>query len=230
MQVPRHQRDGLPCADQQRLTALQIAEDLSGQADRGERDGNRVLANGGVGTHGLCGAECRLEQAAKQRTDASGFPRHRVGRFHLAKNLRLTQYQRIEPRGDPHHVAYGLIVDMHIGARLEFFEAEAMIIGQPGQHCIRFDLILLQIKFAAITSRKDRRLTGRRNATQLAQGLDHLVGREGYALADVHRSGLVIDAKREESHAESLIDNRARDSPTSSDGEQPLPSIVGCDW
>ena len=43
------------------------------------------------------------------------------------------------------------------------------------------------------------------DATQLAQGLDHLIRREGYALADVHRSGLVIDAKREESHAESLI-------------------------
>ncbi len=102
-------------------------------------------------------------------------------------------------------MAHGLIVDMHIGACLELVEAETVIIGQPGEHGIGLDLILLQIQLAAIAGREDRRFAGRSDAAQLPQSLDHLVGREGYALADVHRSGLVINAKREESHAESLI-------------------------
>ena len=123
MQVTRHERDRLTGSDQQGLAALQVAEDLTGQADGGKCDGNRVLADGGIRPHRLGRAEGRLEQPAKQRADASGLPRHRVRRFHLAENLRLTQHQRVEARGDTHHVAYGLIVDMHISARLEFLEA-----------------------------------------------------------------------------------------------------------
>ncbi len=106
-------------------------------------------------------------------------------------------------------MTHGLVVDVHIGAGLELVEAEAVIVGQPGQYGIGFDLILLQVQFTAIAGRENRRLTRWRDTTQLAQGLDHLIRREGYALADVHRSGLVIDTKREESHAEPLIGKRS---------------------
>ena len=40
-------------------------------------------------------------------------------------------------------------------------------------------------------------------------GLDHLLGRERHSLAHVHRCGLVINAKRDESHAGSLIRKRS---------------------
>ncbi len=205
VQVTRDQGDGFASADQQCLTALQITENLPSQADCGKRYGNRVFADRGIGTHGLCRTEGRLEQPTKQRADAAGLPCDGIGRLHLTKNLRLAQYQRIQPGGDPHHVAHGLIVDMHIGARLEFIEAESVIAGQPSEYGFGLDLILLQIQLATIAGGEDRRFAGGRHAAQLPQGLDHLVGREGYALADVHRSGLVINAKREESHAESLI-------------------------
>lgn len=36
VQMARHQADGLAGADQQRLAAMQVGEDLFGQADRGE--------------------------------------------------------------------------------------------------------------------------------------------------------------------------------------------------
>ncbi len=209
MQVARHQGDGFASADQQRLAALQVAEDLSRQADRGESHRHRVLADGGVGPYGLGRAEGGLEQPPEQRADAASLARDGVGRLHLSKDLRLAQHQRIEPGGDTHHMTHGLVVDVHVGAGLELVEAEAVIVGQPGQHGIGFDLILLQVQFTAIAGRENRRLTRWRDATQLAQGLDHLIRREGYALADVHRSGLVIDTKREESHAEPLIGKRS---------------------
>ena len=209
VQVARHQGDGFASADQQRLAALQVAEDLSRQADRGESHRHRVLADGGVGPYGLGRAEGGLEQPPEQRADTAGLAGDCVGRLHLPENLRLAQHQRVEPGGDAHHVTHGLVVDVHIGAGLEFVEAEAVIVGQPGQYRVGFQLILLQIELAAIAGRKDRGLAGGRDATQLAQGLDHLIRREGYALADVHRSGLVIDTKREESHAEPLIGKRS---------------------
>ncbi len=62
VQVARHQSDGFASADQQRLAALQVAEDLPRQADRGEGHRHRVLADGGVGPHGLGRAEGGLEQ------------------------------------------------------------------------------------------------------------------------------------------------------------------------
>ncbi len=63
VQVARHQGDGFAGADQQRLAALQVAEDLPRQADRGEGHGHRVLADGRVGPHGLGRAEGGLEQS-----------------------------------------------------------------------------------------------------------------------------------------------------------------------
>jgi hypothetical protein len=79
------------------LAALQVAENLLGQADRGKRHGHRVFADGGVGAHLLGGAEGGLEQAPEQRADGAGLAGHGVGRFHLAENLRFAQHQRVEP-------------------------------------------------------------------------------------------------------------------------------------
>jgi hypothetical protein len=117
------QRDGLAGADQQGLAALQVAENLFGQADGGKRHGHRVFADGGVGTHLLGGVERRLEQSPQQRADGAGLARHGVGRFHLAEDLRFAQHQRVEPGGDAHHVTNCRIIFVHIGARAQLIEA-----------------------------------------------------------------------------------------------------------
>ena len=86
-------------------------------------------------------------------------PRGRLRRqTSSAENLRLAQHQRVEPGGDAHHVTHSTVVDVHIGAGLEFVEAEAVIVGQPGQYRVGFQLILLQIELAAIAGRKNRGL------------------------------------------------------------------------
>ncbi len=129
VQVPRHQADGLTGADQQRLAAVQIGEDLLGQADRGEGHRHRVLANGGIGAHGLGGAEGGLEQTPEQRPDGAGLTRHGVGRLELAENLRLAQHHRIQPAGHAHHVAHRVMVAVHVGTGAQLFDAQAVVVG-----------------------------------------------------------------------------------------------------
>ena len=186
VQVAGDQGDGLAGTDQQRLAALQVAENLFRQADRGKRHGHRVLADGGVGAHLLGGIERRLEQAPEQRADGAGLAGHGVGRFHLAENLRFAQHQRIEPRGDPHHVTNCRIIFVHISARAQLIEAQMVIIGQPAQHDVSRKVILFYIKLAAIAGGEDRSFAAVGESAELLQGLHQLLRGKGHALADVY--------------------------------------------
>ena len=67
VQVTGDQGDGLTGTDQQGLAALQVAENLFGQADGGKCHGHRVFPDGRVGAHLLGGIERGLEQAPQQR-------------------------------------------------------------------------------------------------------------------------------------------------------------------
>jgi len=183
---------------------VQVGEDLLGQADGGESHRHRVLADGGIGTHGLGGAEGGLEQAAEQRTDGAGLARHGVGGLHLAEDLRFAEDHRIQPGSHAHHVAHGVVVLVDIGAGTQLIEIETVVVGQPAQHFVGGQLVLLQVQLAAVAGGEDRRLAAGREATELLQGLDQLLGGEGHALADVHRGGLVVDTEGEEGHAGSL--------------------------
>ena len=89
-------------------------------------------------------------------------------------------------------------------AGTQLIEIEAVVVGQPAQHFVGGQLVLLQVQLAAVAGREDRRLAAGREATELLQGLDQLLGGEGHALADVHRGGLVVDTEGEEGHAGSL--------------------------
>ena len=96
MQVAGDQGNRLARTDQQGLAALQIAEDLLGQAHRGKGHRNRVFTDGGVGAHLFGRVERGLEQAPQQRPDRARLTRHGIGRLHLAENLRFAQHQRIQ--------------------------------------------------------------------------------------------------------------------------------------
>lgn len=203
-QVARDQGDGLAGADQQRLAAVQVAEDLLGQAHRGERHGHRVLADGGIGADGLRRTEGGLEQAAEQRTDGAGLARDGVGRLHLAEDLRLAEDHRVEAGGHAHHVAHRVFVLVHIGTGAQLVESQAMVVRQPGEHVVRGRMVDLQVEFAPVAGRQDGRLAAGGQAAELLQRLDHLFRSESHALADSHRGGLVIDAEGNEGHAGSL--------------------------
>lgn len=186
MQVAGDQGDGLAGADQQCLAALQIAENLFRQAHRGKGHGNRVFADGGVGAHLLGGAEGGLEQPPQQRANGSGLTRHGVGGFHLPEDLRFAQHQRVQPRGDTHHVTNGRIVFVHIGTGAQVFEAQMVVLGQPAQHDIRRKVILFYIEFTAIAGGEDRSFAAVGEAAELLQGLNQLLRGKGHALADVY--------------------------------------------
>ncbi|MCY1411063.1 hypothetical protein D9M71_264450 [compost metagenome] len=210
MQVAGDQGDSFTGADQQCLAAVQVGEDLPGQADSGKCHGNRVLADGGVGTHRLGGTEGGLEQATEQRADGTGLTRHGVGGLHLAKDLRLAEDHGIQPGCDAHHVTDGCIVLIHVGTGTQFFQAQVVIAGQPGEHFIGAGVVLLQIQLAAIAGGENGRLAAGRDTAQLLQGLHQLLRSEGHTFADVHRSGLVVDTKSNEGHAGSLTETGGR--------------------
>ncbi|MNF52621.1 hypothetical protein D3C84_339720 [compost metagenome] len=193
VQVAGDQGDGLAGADQQRLAAVQVGEYLLGQADGGERHGNRVLSDGGIGAHRLGGAEGGLEQTAEQRAHGAGLARYSVGGLHLAKDLRLAEDHGVQPGGDAHHVADRGVVRVYVGAGAQLFQAQIVVAGQPGKHLIGAGMVLLQVKLAAVAGGEDGRLAAGRDATQLLQGLHQLLGSEGHAFADIYRGGLVVD-------------------------------------
>ena len=230
VQVARHQADGLASADQQRLAAVQVGEDLLGQAHRGKRHGYRVLADGGVGTHGLGGAEGGLEQTPEQRADGAGLARYGVGRLELAENLRFAEHHRVQPAGHAHHVPDRVVIAVHIGAGAQFVDAQTVIIGQPLQHFVAAELVLLQVQLAAVAGGEDRRLAAGRQPAQLLQRLDQLLRGEGNALAHLYRGGLVVDTEGDKGHAGSLRGNTgAGNCPTSPPREQLLRPIVPID-
>ena len=204
VQVPRHQADGLAGTDQQRLAAVQVAEDLLGQAHRGKRHRHRVLADRGIGAHGLGGAEGGLKQAPEQRANGAGLARHGIGGLHLPENLRLAQHHRVQPRGHPHHVAHRGIVLEHVGTGAQLVEAEPVVLGQPDQHPVDGQHVLFEVQLAAVTGRQNRRLAAGRAPAELLQGLDQLLRGKSHAFANRHRSGFMVDPEGNKGHAQSL--------------------------
>lgn len=230
MQVAGDQADGLAGTDQQRLAAVQVGEDLLGQAHGSEGHGHRVFTDGGIGAHRLGGAEGGLEQAPEQWPDGAGLTRHGVGGLELAENLRLAQHHRVKPAGDAHHVPNRVLLAVHVGAGAQFVDTQAMIVGQPLQHFIAAQLILLQVQLAAVAGREDRCLAAGCQPTQLLQRLDQLLRGESNALAHLYRGGLVVDTEGDKGHAGSLRGNTgAGNCPTSPPREQLPRPIVPID-
>ena len=104
-------------------------------------------------------------------------------------------------------MSHRLLINMNVGAGLEFFNVQIVVFGKPGQNLPGFSFILLQIQLAAVAGRQDGRLACRSHTTQLLQRFDHLLRCEGHTLTHIHRCGLVIDAKRDESHA-GVVDSK----------------------
>ncbi|MNP24105.1 hypothetical protein D3C76_1168480 [compost metagenome] len=90
-------------------------------------------------------------------------------------------------------MAHRVVILMYIGARAQFFQAQVVVAGQPGEHFIGAGMVLLQVELAAVAGGEDGRLAAGRDATQLLQGLHQLLGSEGHAFADIYRGGLVVD-------------------------------------
>ena len=96
----RGQRADLAGADDEHAPALEAAEDLSRERDRGEADRHRAFAERRFGAHALADAERPVKQLAQQRAGAVAFRGGLERVLHLAENLRLADDERIESGGD----------------------------------------------------------------------------------------------------------------------------------
>ncbi|MNG89244.1 hypothetical protein D3C79_481020 [compost metagenome] len=205
MQVAGDQGDGFAGTDQQGLAAAQVAEDLLGQADRGKRHRHRVFADGSVGAHLLGGTESGLEQAPEQWADGASLTRHGVGGLHLAEDLRLAEHQRVQAGGHPHHVLHRLVLFVHVGAGAQLVQAEAVVVGEPLQHDIGGQVVLLDIELATVAGRQNRRFAAGCQSAELLQGVYQLLWGKRHALAYVYRGSLMVDTKCKKGHARSLV-------------------------
>jgi hypothetical protein len=78
------------------------------------------------------------------------------------------------------------IIFVHIGARAQFLEAQMVVIGQPAQHDIRRQVILLYIELTAIAGGEDRSFAAVGESAELLQGLHQLLWGKRHALAHVY--------------------------------------------
>src|SRR5688572_1044355 len=78
-QVLRRQRADFAGADNQHAPAVEPAEDLSRQRHRGKADGDRALAERGLGAHALADAECPVKRFRQQWAAAPASWKNRCG-------------------------------------------------------------------------------------------------------------------------------------------------------
>ncbi len=197
-QVARGQFDGFAGADQQHGGLLQSRERFLRQAHRGGRDRHRVRADARVGTCPLRRGKGVLEQAIELAAEAAGGTRRRPGIFHLAQDLRLAQYQRIQSGGDAEQVAHGIGVGVlvEIGVQIAGIvrmgrepvgEAATVVIGDG-------------VEFGAVAGRQQCDFAHRRQAAQCIERRRNGIAGKRHALAQADRRGLVIDAENKQTH------------------------------
>ncbi len=80
-----------------------------------------------------------------------------------------------------------------------------MIVGQPLEHGIGRQLVLLDVELAAVAGGQDCCLATGGEAAELLQGVHQLLRGKRHALAYVYRGSLMVDTKCKKGHARSLV-------------------------
>ncbi|MNV70911.1 hypothetical protein D3C71_1638950 [compost metagenome] len=100
---------------------------------------------------------------------------------------------------------HGVVLFVDVSAGAQFREAELVIVGQPLQHVIGCQVVLLYIKLATVAGRQDRRFAAGGQSAELLQGVYQLLWGKRHALAYVYRGSLMVDTKCKKGHARSLV-------------------------
>src|SRR3954462_11657305 len=87
-------------AEEQDLEAVEIAEDFLRELDGRIRNGDRVLADAGVGADAFRNAYGLIENLREERVERAAFAAGEECRAHLSGDLRLANDHRIESRSD----------------------------------------------------------------------------------------------------------------------------------
>ena len=95
----------------------QVAEYLSGKAYCGKCDGDRAVADCGIGTYLFGDGKGVLKQLSQQLARSGSVGSGLVGLFYLAENLWLAQHHRVQAAGNPQQVGDGIAVPVVIYIR-----------------------------------------------------------------------------------------------------------------
>ena len=125
-------------------------------------------ANAGVGANPFRHRKHLLEITRQPGTEHTTVVGMGVGITHLAENLRLTEHQRIEPAGHPHHMAQGILITVLVHRPTQGGIRQLLVTGQPAGK-IRRGAFCQAIDFGAITGRQHRHFLHPGLLTQLAQ-------------------------------------------------------------
>ena len=201
----------LPGAHEQDGAPRERGENLLGQLDGRERDGNGMTPDLRLRAYPLGDGE----RLAKQGVEGGPHRLRRLGQrervLHLAKDLRLAQHHRVEAGGDPKDVPHGIAVDVGVehrlnGGGIDTSEARELPEGCRAGRAGRFGH---PVHLHPIAGGEDEQLGGdaQQNVAQLV-----LLHRERFAQVDGRR--LVVEAGHKESHREpaslSIRGGRAR--------------------
>ena len=96
----------LPAPSRSTRFPLEILEDLLRERSRGRRDRGRALADRGLDPYPPAGVERLAEEAVEERAGRACFE----GTPHLAENLALAGYERVEPGRHAEEMERGRLV------------------------------------------------------------------------------------------------------------------------
>jgi hypothetical protein len=159
-----------------------------------------MRADAGVGPHALGHCETVLEQAVER-----GLQRMRAARglpcvLDLAQDLRLAQYQRIQPDRDAEQMPHRLGVGVPVKIRVQRGNAQVVVFLQPAHHG-RFGLRLdPRVQLGAVAGREQHGLVHAIDCAQRTQRFGQRFGCERDLLAQRDRGGLVVQADGQQGH------------------------------
>ena len=106
-------------AEDDHVSAGEVAEDLPREGDGGEADRDGARPEVRFGAHALADGETRVEEAVEQRSGGFRLARGAVGFFHLTENLRFADDERVEAGGDAKQMPRGFQIGDVVHVRLD---------------------------------------------------------------------------------------------------------------
>ena len=189
----------LACAHQQHRSSLQRAEDFARQVDGHRGDGDRGDADAGLVAHLASHGKCALHERVEIVVDAADRSRQGVRLFHLAKDLGLTDDERIQTRSDAEHVANDFRCTVFIRIWMESVLIDGEVILNEFEQ-IGLRRLLIGEELDTVAGRENHRFPDARHAEQRQGCFFQACRWNGEPLPHLQGSRFVIHADQDEVH------------------------------
>ena len=186
-------------AHDQNPLAFERAENLTRQLHRDRGDGDRGVADLGLGAHPLGDHEGALQHLVQMATDGPCGTGCQVAALHLAEDLRLTNDHGVEAAGDAEEVPHRFLLPVLVEVRAEDLRVDVEIAAKKlGQvRCIER---LAGEQLHPVAGGKDHPFQHARGLGERAGGLHQFLRTDGQPLAQLDGRGFVIEAQQHDIH------------------------------